>query len=84
MRAESFVDLWRVALNPSENCGMVYTQSTLSHHLFDIPVRKLVAAVPANAEEDERRLEVTPLERGFIQLHEDDSGRVMDELGSGL
>lgn len=51
--------------------------------LFEIALRKLKATVPRNAQEDERRLEVAPLERRPMLFHKHDSRRVMDELKGG-
>jgi hypothetical protein len=58
--------------------------STLTHHFFDISIGKPVATLPTNTQKDERRLEVSPLERGFKLLHDYDSWRVMDEPKWGL
>ena len=40
--------------------------------------------LPTNAQKDERRLKVTPLERGLMLLQEYDSQGVMSELKGGL
>jgi hypothetical protein len=54
------------------------------HHLFDIAVRKLVSAIPSDAQQNDARFEVTPLERGFILFQEYDSRWVIAELKGGL
>jgi hypothetical protein len=56
---------------------MIYTQSSLSHHLFQITIGELVAAIPPDAQKDDSRFEVESLERGLMLLHEDDSERMM-------
>jgi hypothetical protein len=58
---------------------MVHGESSLPHHLFKVTVGELVSAIPADAQKDDRRLEVTPLERRFILLQEYDSRRVIGE-----
>jgi len=63
---------------------VIHVESTLFHHLFDVAVRWLVAAIPTNSWKDGRRLEVTPLERGFVLLQEYDSRRVVYELKGEL
>jgi hypothetical protein len=63
---------------------VIHRQATLTHHLLQIAVGKLIPTIPADAQKDDRRLEVTPLERGFMLLQEYDSLRMMDELADGL
>jgi len=54
------------------------------HHLFNIAIRELVATIPPDSQKDERWLEVSPLERGFVLLQEYDFQRVIFKLESGL
>ncbi len=56
---------------------MVYAETSLTHHLFDISIRKLIAAIPSDTQKDERWLEVTPFEGGFILFQEDVPMRAM-------
>jgi hypothetical protein len=63
---------------------VIYAQAALAHHLLEVSVRELVAAVPSDTQEDERRLKVTPLERGFVMFQQYNSRRVMAELEGGL
>jgi hypothetical protein len=63
---------------------MVHAQAALSHHLFEVAVGKLVPAILPHAQQDDRGLEVAPLEQGLMLLHEDDPWRVMAELEGGL
>ena len=63
---------------------MVDGETALPHHLFEVAVGERVLAVPADAQKADGGLEMTPLERGLVPLHEYDSGRVMDELKEGL
>jgi hypothetical protein len=63
---------------------IIYREPPFSHHLLEVAIGERVAAVPADAQEDDGRLEVPPLERGLRMLHEYDSGRAVDELTSGL
>jgi hypothetical protein len=63
---------------------MIHRKTALPHHLLEISVRELVSAIPADTEENDRGLEVAPLERGFILYHEYDSEVEMAELRCGL
>ena len=58
---------------------MIYTEPTLSHHLFNISIAELIPAIPSDAKENKGWLEVAPLERGFTLFQEYDSRRMMDE-----
>jgi hypothetical protein len=50
---------------------MVNAQTTFVHHLFEVAVRKLIATVPSNTEQDEFRFKVPPLKRVRVVLHTD-------------
>jgi hypothetical protein len=63
---------------------VIYVEAALSHHLFYIPIRKLVSAIPSDAQKNYSWLKVTPFERGLVLLQEYDSERVLDELTGGL
>jgi len=63
---------------------MIDGEAALAHHLFEVAVGELVSAIPADAQKDDRRLEVPPLERGLVLLHEADSRRGMAELEGRL
>jgi hypothetical protein len=63
---------------------MVQYQTTLTHHLFQIAIRKLITAIPADTQQNERRLEVTSPERGLILFHKYASRGIIDELKEGL
>jgi hypothetical protein len=53
----------------------------LTHYLpLQVAGGELVSAIPSNAQKDDCRLEVLPLEGRFILLQEDNSRRVMAEL----
>jgi hypothetical protein len=58
---------------------VVHSQAALPHHLLEVTVRELVAAIPPNAQKDDGGLKVTPLERGLMLLQEYDSRKVIDE-----
>jgi hypothetical protein len=47
---------------------MIHMQATLQHHLFEIPIAERIAQIPANTEENEVGLEMTPLERVLALL----------------
>jgi hypothetical protein len=42
---------------------MVYVEATLTHHLVQISITKLITQIPTDAEKNDLRLIVTPLER---------------------
>jgi hypothetical protein len=44
---------------------MVDCEAALPHHLLKISVGELVSAIPPDAQEDDRGLEVAPLEGGL-------------------
>jgi len=81
---DAFIDFGGVPLYPTKDGRVIHVESALTHHLFDIAIRELIATIPTNTQKDGRRLEVSPLERGVGLLHEDDSRRVMAELKGGL
>src|SRR5215207_7929803 len=75
MRPHPLVDLRRGALHPSLDGCMIYGKATLPHHLLEVAVRELIPAIPSDTKKDDCRLEVPPLERGFILLQGYDSER---------
>ena len=79
VRAHPPVGSGGVALNPPEARDVIHGPPALARHLFQVTVREEIPAIPSDAQKDDRRLEVTPLERGFILLQEYDSLRMMDE-----
>jgi hypothetical protein len=56
---------------------MIYGESALTHHLFEVALRECVAAVPADTKENDIGLEVAPLERVLMLLQEYDSRSMM-------
>jgi hypothetical protein len=48
---------------------VIYFEAALTHYLFDITMRKLVAAVPSDAQEDDVRGMVPPFERSRARIH---------------
>ena len=51
--ADSFLDLWRVTLNPPIKRRIVDIHPALGHHLLKVPVADAIPAVPADAEQDD-------------------------------
>jgi len=84
VRADPLINLRGIPLDPPENRGVVYTESSLFHHLFQISVAKLVTQIPSDAQQDDGGLEVAPLERGLILFQEYDARRVIAKLRCGL
>jgi hypothetical protein len=58
------------SLYPAKDSRVIHVEPPLVHHPFDIPVRKLMATVPTDAQKDDGRLEVPPLERKLVLLQE--------------
>jgi hypothetical protein len=83
-KADAFINFRRVSLYPAKDSRVIHVEPALTHHLLDVAVRKLVAAVPSHAQKDDRGLEVAPLERGFMLLQECDSRGMVAELKGGL
>jgi len=78
--AHPLVNLRGVTLYPPPDGRMIHREAALAHSLLEVSVRELVAAIPSNAQKDDRRLEVSPLERRLMLLHKDHSWGVMAEL----
>ncbi len=70
MRTDALIDLRSVSLYPPKHGRVIHVEPALIHHLFDVAVRKLKAKIPADTQKNEFRLEVTPLEIGFVTLQE--------------
>jgi hypothetical protein len=45
MRPDALVNLRRVSLDPAEDFRVIHVKPALTHHLLDITVRELAAAV---------------------------------------
>jgi hypothetical protein len=80
----SLIDLRAITLDPTKDSRVIHVESALTHHLFDISIRKLVSAIPPDAQKYYGRLEVTPLERGLVLHQEYDSRGITTELKVGL
>ncbi len=70
VRTHQLVDLGRVALDPPEDGDVIDGQSALAHQFLEISIAERVSAVPADAEQDDVRGIVTPLEGRGVTLHE--------------
>lgn len=84
MRADALVDFGSVSLYPAKDSRGVYVEPPLTHHLFNIAIRKLIPTVPPDAQKNNGGLVVTPLERGLNLFQEYDSLKSMAELEGGL
>jgi hypothetical protein len=58
------LDLWRIALNPTENGTWVDLDATFLHHLSQITVADAILAVPAHTQQDDLNRKATVLEEG--------------------
>ena len=63
MGAASFVQFRGILQHPAVDSAVVYTESSLSHPLFQIPIAQGVAAVPTHVEQDEVVLKMLPFKR---------------------
>jgi hypothetical protein len=62
MRAAALLQFGCIVLHPAVDRGVIDVQSSLAHHLLQIPVAQWIPEVPADAEQNEISLEVTPFE----------------------
>ena len=77
MLTHAFIDLRSITLYPTKDSRVIHFEPTLSHHLLDIAVGELVAAIPSNAQKNNRGFVVPPFERGLILLQEYDPRSVL-------
>lgn len=61
MRANSFIQFWRVFQHLAANCGVVYPNASVCHHLLQISIQHCIAAVPAHVQQDDFGEIVSPL-----------------------
>jgi hypothetical protein len=59
----AFVQLGSIPLDPSEDGGMVNTQSAFLHELFHISVTHGIAQVPTDAEQNHFAFKMLPFEQ---------------------
>ena len=50
-------------LDPAINRGMIDAQTALGHHFFEIAIAERITKIPANTQENDISLEVTPCGR---------------------
>jgi hypothetical protein len=66
VRAASFLQFRRIRLYPAVDRRVIDLQAALIHHFFEISIAQTVTQIPADAEENDLGLVVSPLERvGF-------------------
>jgi hypothetical protein len=63
MLTYALIDFRRVSLDPTKHSRVIYVEPALTHHLFDIAIRKLIAAIPSDAQKNNGWLEAPPFER---------------------
>lgn len=59
-----FLELWDVALDPSQDCGVRDIDSALSHHFYQVAIAELVGNIPADTENDYSAVEVAATKQG--------------------
>lgn len=52
-------ELRNIALDPSEDSGMRYSYSALSHHFYQVAIAEFVGDVPSDTENDSCAIKVT-------------------------
>lgn len=57
----AFLELWYVATNPPQDCGVGSNYSGFDQHLRQIQIAGLIRDVPLDAEDDDRAVEVTTM-----------------------
>jgi hypothetical protein len=73
MRRASLFQFRCRGLNPPVDRGVIDTEPTFQHDLFKVSVAERIAKIPANTQENDVRLEVTPLKRILaVMAHEGD------------
>jgi hypothetical protein len=70
MMSAPFVQFRRITLDPAVDRRVIDVQSSLGHHLFEIPIAERIAQVPTHAQKNDVGLEVTPFER-VLFYHKD-------------
>jgi hypothetical protein len=50
---DSLLDLWSIALNPTEDRGWINGDTAFLHHLGEIAIADPILAVPAHAQQDD-------------------------------
>jgi hypothetical protein len=68
IRTHPLINLRRVTLYPPPHYRVIHRVSAFAHHLLEIAIGETVVAVPTDAQKNDRRLEMTPLERGLLVL----------------
>jgi len=63
MGPTAFLQFWRVVLHPAVDRRVINMQSSLAHHLLQILVTERIPEVPADTQQNNLGLEVTPFER---------------------
>src|SRR5258706_8231905 len=63
MGSASLLQFWCVALHPAVDGGVIDMQSPLKHHLLQISVAERIPEVPADTQQNNLGLKVTPFER---------------------
>ena len=64
-RADAFIDLRCIMLNPTIDRRMVHRQSAFRHHFLQVSVAERITQIPSDAKQAYFWLEVTPFERVF-------------------
>jgi hypothetical protein len=61
--ADPLLDLWRVALDPTEDRGWIDRDTALLHHFGEIAIADPILGVPAHAQQDDLNWKAAALEQ---------------------
>src|SRR6266496_3018711 len=62
----ALLQLGSVALDPAEDRRVIDMQSPFPHHLFQITIAERIPQIPADAQQNDLRLKMTPFERTWV------------------
>src|SRR5215471_2250035 len=68
LAAQALIQKRRITLDPAPNSNVIHRQSTLRHHLLQIPIAQRITQVPSNTKDDNHILEVSPTEQHWPVL----------------
>ena len=66
--AQALIQKLGIALDPAPDGDVIHRQSTLRHHILQIPVAQRITQVPPDAQDDDDILEVSPAEQHWPVL----------------
>ena len=65
----ALLQFWCIALDPAIDRRMINVQAPFEQHLFQIAVAQSISEVPADAQQNDVGLEMTPFERMLVKTY---------------